>query len=235
MVHRDLKPDNLFLSDTAQSGSELKLLDFGIAKSLTPCARSLTLAGTGVGSPSYMAPEQMRSQDDLDPRADIWSLGAVAYEVLAGEPAFDGKSLTEICAKVLTGTPRPLCELRDDVWPELDVIISRCLEREPEHRFQDVLELSDALEAALEAHDLPKVSRRVIEHVTDPSPIPVLVPVSGSVVDCLAETAANLDVSLELSEIWASRRVAGRNGWRCSRLSVRSQPVCGYGGWASTR
>ena len=240
IVHRDLKPDNLFLSDREDRGSELKLLDFGVAKSrtsLTESLRPLTLAGGAVGSPSYMAPEQMHSREDLDQRADIWALGAVAYEGLAGQPAFDGKTLTEICAKVLTETPRPLCELRDDVWPELDAAISRCLQREPERRFQDVLELSQALELALEAHDWPKPSGRASELVTKPSAVSVQAPVPVSLVDCTAGTEANLDVSVELSQnlgppkgpLAATARVAhGSRRGRCRCVGVPCPAQPGY-------
>jgi len=99
-----------------------------------------------------------------------------------------------------------LCELRDDVWPELDAAISRCLQREPDRRFQDVLELSQALELAIEAHDGPKPSGRGSELVTEPLPLPVQVPVSAGVVDWVAGTEANLDVSLELSQISGLRK-----------------------------
>lgn len=193
IVHRDLKPDNLFLSNVAEGESELKLLDFGIAKSLK-FLRSLTMGG-GVGSPNYMSPEQMRSRPDLDHRTDIWSLGAVAYEALAGAPAFDGESVTEICAKVLMEKPRQLAALRQDVWPELDVIVSRCLEREPKDRFQDVLELSHAVEAAIDAHPGARVSRPALE------PVPRSGPDSHSPVDCSAPTEVNLAASLDLPQI----------------------------------
>src|SRR4029078_2500313 len=99
-------------------------------------------------------PEQMHSRPNLDGRADIWALGAVAYEVLGGERAFEGQSVTEVCAKVLTETPRPLRALRADGGPELEVIVSRCLEREPGERFQDILELTQALEQARMAHSM---------------------------------------------------------------------------------
>jgi serine/threonine protein kinase len=194
IIHRDLKPDNLFLSNVAEGESELKLLDFGIAKSLK-FMRSLTMAGGGVGSPNYMSPEQMRSRSDLDHRTDIWSLGAVAYEALAGAPAFDGESVTEICAKVLMETPRHLAGMREDVWPELDVMISRCLEREAKDRFPDVLALSHAVEAAIEAHPGSRVSRPVL------APVPRSVPVSHAPVDCSAATEVNLNASVEVPVI----------------------------------
>jgi serine/threonine protein kinase len=194
IIHRDLKPDNLFLSNIAEGESELKLLDFGISKSLK-FTRSLTMVGGGVGSPNYMSPEQMRSRTDLDHRTDIWSLGAVAYEALAGAPAFDGESVTEICAKVLMDPPRALTVLREDVWPELDFIISRCLEREPKDRFQDVLELSHAVEAAVDAHAGTRISRSMRQSV------PTSANANPGPVDCTAATEVNLNASLEVPVI----------------------------------
>ncbi len=198
IVHRDLKPDNLFLCRSVNGVIELKVLDFGIAKSLTPFRPNLTLAG-GVGSPTYMAPEQMRARPDLDHRADIWSLGAVAYELVSGEPAYDGQTVTEICAKVLTEDPRPLRSVCAGIWPELDAIVSRCLERDPNLRFSDVLELSRALQDALEVHGgsgRPSGPRPVLELV--PSSISVLVTPEA---EGGAVTESNLDVSAELSQI----------------------------------
>ncbi len=212
IVHRDLKPDNLFLTETSDGGCELKVLDFGIAKSLAPVDRSLTALGAGIGSPNYMAPEQMRSRRDLDQRADIWALGAVAYELLAGEPAFDGESITEICAKVLTEDPRPLRLLREDVWPELEAVIARCLERDPAKRFQTVLEVSHALQEALDSHHPEGAPGLVVE----PLPVAAVRELEvGGKVDCTAATEVNLDISMELAQIHGlrARRWPKRLGW----------------------
>jgi serine/threonine protein kinase len=201
IVHRDLKPDNLFLTETGDGDRELKVLDFGIAKSLTPAplGRSLTVVGGGVGCPNYMSPEQMRSRADLDQRADIWALGAVAYELLAGEPAFDGEGITEICAKVLTEDPRPLRELRADVWPELEAMIYRCLQRDPAERFQSVLDASHALEQALHAHDPERAPAIVSEPpLALASTRP---PAIWPDVDCMDASKANFDVSMEASQV----------------------------------
>jgi serine/threonine protein kinase len=227
IVHRDLKPDNLFLASTSDGSIELKVLDFGIAKSLAPSnKRQLTMAGGGVGSPSYMAPEQMRSRPDLDRRADIWALGAVAYELLTGEPAFDGNSVTEICAKVLTEAPRPLRALRGDVWPELEAIVSLCLERERDQRFADVQGLAQALNAALDAHD-PARRKPVLELVAVPTPVSVRVTPEARSIDCDAATEANLDVSVEISQIAGlrPRRWPKRLAW------AATLGILGLGAW----
>jgi serine/threonine protein kinase len=204
IVHRDLKPDNLFLVKTADGNIELKVLDFGIAKSLTRSRRRLTVGGGGVGSPSYMAPEQMHSRPDLDQRADIWSLGAVAYELLTGHPAFDGVSVTEICAKVLSEDPVPMAARRPDVWPELSAIVARCLQRLPSERFPNVLSLSNALQHALDAHDAPRVRPPVLQLVTTPVREPEPEPEPRHTPE--PDTEANLDISAELSQISGLRK-----------------------------
>jgi serine/threonine-protein kinase len=149
IVHRDLKPENLFLALTPE-GSVLKILDFGISKDVgalfTRDSRiALTNAGSAVGSPYYMAPEQMRASVDIDQRADIWSLGCILFELLTGTCAFDGDSLALVCAQVLN-EPAPLLRNRVGEVPEqLDAIVSRCLEKDPERRFDDVGQLAAAL------------------------------------------------------------------------------------------
>jgi eukaryotic-like serine/threonine-protein kinase len=152
IVHRDLKPENLFLAHTPE-GDVLKLLDFGISKyvggvggTLRRAPRStLTKSGTAVGSPFYMAPEQMRAAPDLDARADIWSLGAILYELLTARCPFEAESPAALCAKVMVDDAPSLRSFSESIPERLDVILRRCLEKEPSARFQSVAELSDAL------------------------------------------------------------------------------------------
>ena len=147
LVHRDVKPENLFVARRPDGGTTLKLLDFGITKRAdADDERTLTWPGANLGSPNYMAPEQMRDSKSVDARADIWSLGVVLYELFTGEPPFRGESMTEVCAKVLTA-PAPFpSERRPDLAPALEAIVLRCLEKRPEDRFADVAELASALE-----------------------------------------------------------------------------------------
>jgi eukaryotic-like serine/threonine-protein kinase len=149
IVHRDLKPENLFLANT-RDGIVLKVLDFGISKdvgtSFQQSPRSaVTSAGFAVGSPYYMAPEQMRASLEIDSRADIWSLGAILFELLTGKCPFDGESLPVIFAKVLSDDAPLLRELADSAPLELDAIIRKCLTKDPNERFQTVNELATAL------------------------------------------------------------------------------------------
>jgi serine/threonine-protein kinase len=149
IVHRDLKPANLFLTHRADGSPSVKVLDFGISKVTVPTESgpdmSLTKTSAMMGSPLYMAPEQMRSSRDADARSDIWSLGAILFELLTGRPPFDAESLPELCAKILTEKPPPLNSLRADLPKELDEVVGRCLERDREARFSNVAELAVAL------------------------------------------------------------------------------------------
>ncbi len=150
IVHRDVKPDNLFLTRQQHGPDIIKILDFGICKLQSSRQSSGRKASsvqttTALGSPSYMSPEQMRAASDIDSRADIWSLGCVLYELLAARHAFDAPTLMQICAVVLEQSPPPIHVHVEGVPPELERVILRCLEKEPENRYADVAELARAL------------------------------------------------------------------------------------------
>jgi eukaryotic-like serine/threonine-protein kinase len=149
IVHRDLKPANLFLSRRADGSHLVKVLDFGISKVTRPgdsgADMSLTKTSTMMGSPLYMSPEQMRSSRDVDARSDLWSIGAIFYELIGGRTPFQGQSLPELCAQILTEEPPPLASLRPDLPPALGAAVHRCLAKHPDHRFPSVAELAAAL------------------------------------------------------------------------------------------
>jgi serine/threonine-protein kinase len=144
IVHRDIKPQNLFLTQHLGGGSLVKVLDFGVSKTASAGA-SLTQSMTVIGSPLYMSPEQMRSSRDVDRRSDIWALGVVFFELLTGRLPFDGDSIPALCLKVVSDTAPSLATLRPDVSPELAAIVARCLEKDRERRFGDAAELAAAL------------------------------------------------------------------------------------------
>jgi eukaryotic-like serine/threonine-protein kinase len=151
IIHRDLKPANLFLARRTDGSVRVKLLDFGISK-LTPAPGSqpeihMTSTQALMGSPLYMAPEQMRSSRSVDRRADIWSMGTIIYEMLTGRSPFEGTTLPEVCAKILADTPTPMASLQPDLPPELDAVVLRCLEKSPDKRYPDVAALAHALGA----------------------------------------------------------------------------------------
>jgi serine/threonine-protein kinase len=149
IIHRDLKPANLFLAVQTSGTSIVKLVDFGISKSIASRRTGKTGVLTGdhstVGSPTYMAPEQIRSPKDVDARSDIWALGVVMYELLTGAPPFQGDSVGEIFAAVLEHKPPPLATVVPEVPQGLSDVISRCLSAERSKRYASVLELAGDL------------------------------------------------------------------------------------------
>jgi serine/threonine-protein kinase len=146
LVHRDIKPANLFLSRRVDGRFSLKILDFGIAKQrLNGNTPALTDPGKSLGSPWYMSPEQMLTPASVDERADVWSLGVLLFELLAAKRPFDGESVPQVCASVLTASPPPLRALRDDVAAELERVVHRCLEKDPSQRVGSVEELAQLL------------------------------------------------------------------------------------------
>ena len=134
VVHRDIKPDNVLLA-----GSSATVTDFGIAKAITaartgPEGATLTMAGTSIGSPAYMSPEQAAGDPNIDHRSDIYAFGCMAYELLAGRPPFIGSSPAKLLGAHLGETPRDVRELRVDVPPALADLVMRSLAKDPDHR-----------------------------------------------------------------------------------------------------
>jgi serine/threonine-protein kinase len=150
IVHRDVKPENLFLNHRAQGMDVIKVLDFGISKvaftgSAIESRHPMVRTTMAMGSPIYMSPEQIRAAQDIDARTDIWSLGCVLYELLTGSPAFDAPSLTQVAAIIIEQEPTPLELVCPLAPPGLAAIVTRCLAKSPAARFQDVAELAVAL------------------------------------------------------------------------------------------
>ncbi len=152
IVHRDLKPHNLFMTTDVEGKPLVKVLDFGISKDLgeANAGNALTRTTAILGSPHYMSPEQLKSSRDVDARADVWSLGVCLFELTTATVPFDAPSVAELCAIVLSDKPPSVTSLRDDLPPELDAIVARCLERDAKDRFQTVAELATALEPLAE-------------------------------------------------------------------------------------
>ncbi|MEO8193672.1 MAG: protein kinase [Gemmatimonadales bacterium] len=145
VVHRDIKPDNILID--AQSGRAM-VTDFGIARATTDGDTRLTATGTAIGTPAYMSPEQCAGDRHLDGRSDLYSLGAVAYYMLTGQPPFDGPSTPVIMMKQVTERPAPISRLRSDVPLDLERIVMRLLEKDAASRFADGSALVDALDGA---------------------------------------------------------------------------------------
>src|SRR5688500_10610692 len=146
VVHRDVKPENVL-----RSGHTAVVTDFGIAKAITAARtlapfETLTQVGTSLGTPAYMAPEQAMGDPATDHRADLYALGVVAYELLAGARPFTGTSLHELVRAHVTQAPPPLLARRPDIPVNLAVLVMRCLEKEPANRPQSADEVLAALE-----------------------------------------------------------------------------------------
>jgi serine/threonine protein kinase len=143
IFHRDVKPSNIFLATRGRRVDEVKLLDFGVAKQLD--LATLTATGQVYGTPSYMAPEQLVDSKRVDLRCDLYSLGAVLWECLAGSPPIVAPNIIALVAAIQFGEELDARTLGRDVPPALAAVITRCLKKRPGDRFADAQSISAAL------------------------------------------------------------------------------------------
>lgn len=148
VIHRDLKPENLFLCEPHAGNTEtLKVLDFGVSKIVDNSVLdpTVTRTGTTLGTPAYMSPEQLADSTDVDVRTDVYAVGVMMYEALAGRRPFDASSHNAVVMAVAEYRPTPIHQLRTDVPPELERVVMKAMAKDREDRYADARELLDAL------------------------------------------------------------------------------------------
>ncbi len=166
IVHRDLKPGNVLLTD--EGG--VKLVDFGLAK-FCDAQTQLTKTATVVGTPAYMSPEQT-SQGEVGPASDVFSFGVLAYELLAGQPPFEGHSVPALLYSIACAPHVPLATRRPDLSPAVTALVERCLQKRPEDRYAGGAELAQEVHRAVRnrsaatTHDVSQPSRSLAAHST---------------------------------------------------------------------
>jgi serine/threonine-protein kinase len=178
VVHRDIKPANIL-----RSGTYALVTDFGVAKALNASMPSsgMTATGTAVGTPAYMAPEQLAGESTADHRIDIYALGLLAYELLKGKSPFSATSAQKVLVKVLTEDPEPLIKVRPDVPARLSEIVMHCLQKEPDDRPATARALLDELDSFSTAsgeirtmeHKIPRRERTPVTPFTPTPSTPV--------------------------------------------------------------
>ncbi|NLY94179.1 MAG: serine/threonine protein kinase [Myxococcales bacterium] len=147
ILHRDLKPENVFLAKSPRGGEQVKILDFGISK--LHDQERLTRTGQVIGTPRYMAPEQLEAKRDLDGRVDVYALGVILYEALAFARPFAAKNPSDLVISILMGRRTPLAEHRPDLPREVVEVVERAFARDRDERFRTPLELAQAVTALL--------------------------------------------------------------------------------------
>jgi serine/threonine protein kinase len=180
VVHRDLKPDNIFIATDEHGMLVPKLLDFGIAK-VAHGDSSSTRTGLMVGTPQFMSPEQVRGERHVGPPADVWSMGVVLHAALSGRVPFEAESTAGVLAKVITERAKPFASLVPTIRPEVAAVIDRSLVNEVEGRFANMGEMVAALEAALDGPSAsPSVGPVASLPASVAAPLPALPALGGS-------------------------------------------------------
>lgn len=147
IIHRDLKPENLFVTDAGNGSDLVKVLDFGIAKLRLPEGSTVTSTGVTFGTAHYMSPEQARGAGDVDHRTDVWSLGVVLYELLAGRKPFVGDQFLNVIYQILSVDAPPLASIRPDLPPQLVALVERAMSRDLDSRVSSVADLARQLDS----------------------------------------------------------------------------------------
>ncbi len=233
IIHRDIKPGNLFATRSAGGDTTIKVVDFGLAKTsqafdtLDP---GVTERGAVLGTPSYMAPEQFVDAQNVDARADVWGIGATLFELLAGAPPFSGASLPQVYTAVMHQPIPQLRERMPEIPEALERVVSRCLTRDREARYADVAELAAALEPFAPASARAHVDRieRVLSGARDSS--------DTLDRDLAAQIANFTEPPSERDGVDRSASFpTGGDSTRAALADVRGEPEPSKGAWAGKR
>lgn len=222
IVHRDLKPSNLFVTERSDGSALIKVLDFGISKSLNESRvqGDLTTTRTVLGSPFYMSPEQVRDAKNVDHRTDVWALGAILHELLSGRPPFEADTLPGACAAIVADNPPALRSLRADVPEAIEAVVLRCLQKEPSRRFSRVEDLLLALEP-FSARALGRTPPRIeVTPVRLVSVLPPQASMSAATIPTVPADAPN-DATLPSEDVF--RRPLGAESHARLRARVDAQ------------
>lgn len=186
IYHRDIKPSNII---RLSGGSTIKLADFGIAHMASQSVSGHTRVGTVMGTPHYMSPEQAAGEK-VDARSDLWSVGVILYQLLTGERPFDANSVVALVYRITKDNPKPIAELRKDVPAGLRRVVARCLNKQPEKRFQTGQELADALTKVLREFDAERAGDQKGQHRRVPLKLKLALVMAGVVAVTMALTSA---------------------------------------------
>jgi serine/threonine protein kinase len=222
VVHRDIKPSNIFLAQQV-SGRIPKLLDFGISKITLQTMRA-TVSGV-IGTPAYMAPEQIRGDGRADARTDVWALGVMLFELLGGRLPFEGGDSPQIFVEIATSTPPRLQDIVEGVSPQLSRVVERCLRKSPDARYPSATEVARDLDHVVRAEAIEPTQQRSLLALefaprrSEPS-IPKAVDPSSSMskarlgrpteIELAADSAAGLALQLDDDATSRRRLVAAR-------------------------
>lgn len=205
VVHRDLKPDNVFLVRRDGESDLVKVLDFGIAKLLSTGmpVRYQTQTGAIIGTPAYMSPEQCRGAKEIDHRTDVYALGVIGYQMLTGRLPFEAEALGELLLKHMTEQPVPPADLDPSIPPQISSVIARALEKEPDKR-PSLEEIAFVMDAVVAADAAPRLGDST-------SPLSF----SARVVSSSHGGGSHTTLGASASEIGLERRLPGsrRAGW----------------------
>ncbi len=213
IIHRDIKPPNMFLIRSPNGKIRLKLLDFGISKRVGAETKALTNTGAMMGSPLYMSPEQLTDARAVGPRTDIWAMGVVLYELLTGKVPFDGEMIFQVIQEILNKTPALPTEHRPSLPWEVDKIIERALRKDPAQRYETIEEFARDVRQMLNANSVisssvnllnpsePEVNLEIESTPFDPASL-------GPTLEASSEDLVGKSIEVRVSEPMPESRAA---------------------------